>query len=210
MKSRVVNFSTTRHSIFLSKKNVTLHPVIVACSQLITIVGPAEGPKIWRDNWISFLKDEGCASIMVKNWNLWGPRGETRAQLVPFFPPGLLRMFTQLFVILHFLRFLSFHSWVKDLLMFRYCQKATEFEIISHFLKISTYWTQNKMGCFFQMFVVFSENLNFNAPMLCLHIIAECLFNFFLLHFFSFFFVKKWKGFIIRIMITNLQSKTNL
>ena len=67
MKSRVVNFSTTRHSIFLSKKMVTLHPVIVACSQLITIVGPAEGPKIWRDNWISFLKVEGCASIMVKN-----------------------------------------------------------------------------------------------------------------------------------------------
>ena len=63
--------------------------------------------------------------------------------------------------------------------MFRYCQKATEFEIISHFLKLSTYWTQNKMGCFFQMFVVFSENLNFNAPMLCLHIISECLFNFF-------------------------------
>ena len=113
MKSRVVNFSTTRHSIFLSKKKgyfASCHSCMFAAYNHCRTGGRSKDLEGVSSNKRSFCKEHGFAySIMVKKW---GRGNDTIGTPVP---PALniLRMFTHLFVILHFLRFLSFHSWVK-------------------------------------------------------------------------------------------------
>jgi hypothetical protein len=61
----------------------------------------------------------------------------------------------------------SFDTWIKmcckiKYWKFRYCKKATKFEKISHFTMVWNYLVTSKQsGRFFQIFLAFSQYLNF-------------------------------------------------